>query len=530
MSEALKKIIASKRLPVLFIGSGLSKRYLDNYPSWEQLLENLRIQIGISESAYAAKKQEFKSSDYSISNGKLNQLMASYLQSSLLDKIQNDNIDLSTLFTPEENRMCIDSGVDYFKLLVAKNLSSYTIRSDKKEELELLQRISNKISMVFTTNYDCFLKNEIFKDFKEYESQNKYYFRTNNGYGEIYKIHGSISNPNGIIICEQDYKKFNESLKIVSSKLINALLDFPIIFLGYSLEDENIKKIMTDFVNSFDDEILQDIKKYMILVVYEEGQTELIEGEKQFSDEGTGKSITLTTIKTDNFAELYKSINQLTPTATAYELRKYKSMVANIISRASKGEKAIFAQEIDDAQADTVALYIGHKSEIERIDKSLDIFTNEDIIKKILLDEPLDYNSIAKVWYDAKGIRATEYTPVFLIKNKMTIPFEEGCASFKRSYKSRKIYFDREMNLKGKSLNADCLAKLLQKTMSSQVSLLSKMITICEAYMTSLKNKKITIEQYESIVKSLLTDYPNCISDSSFKKATCYLWYMKYEQ
>ena len=58
MSETLNRIIASKRLPVLFIGSGLSKRYLDNYPSWEQLLDRLRETIGISKPAYAAKQHE----------------------------------------------------------------------------------------------------------------------------------------------------------------------------------------------------------------------------------------------------------------------------------------------------------------------------------------------------------------------------------------------------------------------------------------------------------------------------------------
>ena len=48
MSETLNRVIASKRLPVLFIGSGLSKRYLENYPSWEQLLDRLREIIGIT--------------------------------------------------------------------------------------------------------------------------------------------------------------------------------------------------------------------------------------------------------------------------------------------------------------------------------------------------------------------------------------------------------------------------------------------------------------------------------------------------
>ena len=37
--SVLDKIVENKRMPVLFIGSGLSKRYLYKYPNWDELLE-----------------------------------------------------------------------------------------------------------------------------------------------------------------------------------------------------------------------------------------------------------------------------------------------------------------------------------------------------------------------------------------------------------------------------------------------------------------------------------------------------------
>ena len=85
MNSALDRIISSKRLPVLFIGSGISKRYLCDYPSWDQLLDRIREIVWITKSVYNAKLYKIKSEHPDISDGKLNQKMASFLQERFLD-------------------------------------------------------------------------------------------------------------------------------------------------------------------------------------------------------------------------------------------------------------------------------------------------------------------------------------------------------------------------------------------------------------------------------------------------------------
>lgn len=60
--------------------------------------------------------------------------------------------------------------------------------------------------------------------------------------GEIYKIHGSCNNSESIVITENDYSVYNKRNAYLSAKLLTIFLEHPIIFLGYSLNDSNIKK------------------------------------------------------------------------------------------------------------------------------------------------------------------------------------------------------------------------------------------------------------------------------------------------
>ena len=83
----LDEIVHQKRMPVLFVGAGLSKRYLKNYLSWNQLLDEVRQKIGIEDTVYAAKKMLIQREYDNLSPGKLNQKIAPFLQKTILHKI-----------------------------------------------------------------------------------------------------------------------------------------------------------------------------------------------------------------------------------------------------------------------------------------------------------------------------------------------------------------------------------------------------------------------------------------------------------
>ena len=58
------EIIKEHRMPVLFIGSGISKRYLYNYPNWEELLKTSFYKISNDPYLYQKYYDEYNRKGY----------------------------------------------------------------------------------------------------------------------------------------------------------------------------------------------------------------------------------------------------------------------------------------------------------------------------------------------------------------------------------------------------------------------------------------------------------------------------------
>jgi hypothetical protein len=80
-------------------------------------------------------------------------------------------------------------------------------------------------------------------------------------YGEIFKIHGCVSNPKGIVLTTSDYDDFIKKQKYLSAKLLIYFAEHPLLFIGYSAEDPNIKLILSDIdeIISIQGEIIPNI-------------------------------------------------------------------------------------------------------------------------------------------------------------------------------------------------------------------------------------------------------------------------------
>lgn len=116
------------------------------------------------------------------------------------------------------------------------------IQTQYAREISALQDI--RPHAIITTNYDNFLE-MIFTEYTPIIGQQVLKLN-HSSIGEIFKIHGCISKPESLILTSDDYEEFTTKKKYLSAKLLTYFAEHPLLFVGYSAEDPNIKSILCD--------------------------------------------------------------------------------------------------------------------------------------------------------------------------------------------------------------------------------------------------------------------------------------------
>lgn len=251
--------------PFLFLGSGITRRYL-NLPDWRGLLEHFAEEVRGDDFAYSAYENKAKTMDCPV--GLMPQI-AELIQKDYDDKWFDDE---SIRTIDAETMELVKAGVSPFKAEVAAYIKrNSTVNLSYQDEIEKLSEISEKsIAGVITTNYDTFLEDH-FQGFKKYVGQEQLIFSALQGVAEIYKIHGSLELPDSIIINEADYQRFESKCAYLAAKLMTIFMEYPIVFMGYSISDNNIQNILKSIVSCLTPDQVGKLENRFVFVEFEEG-------------------------------------------------------------------------------------------------------------------------------------------------------------------------------------------------------------------------------------------------------------------
>jgi len=297
ISEVVKRFSTT---PFLFVGSGLTRRYY-NLPDWKGLLEIFARRVNDDDFAYTSYENKAKAS---------NPQAGIYPKiAELIEKDFNEKwFSTPSIRLLDDTYLdAVKAGISPFKAEIAMYIKTHSeYVAEYVEEIEKLRTISKKsISGIITTNYDCFLESVV-DGYTNYIGQEELVFSAIQGIAEIYKIHGSITQADSIVINEADYLEFERKSAYLAAKLMTIFMEYPIIFVGYSIADSNIQRILKAIVECLSVENAKKLENRFVFIEYEKGfrSVEVAPYTISFDD----KLISMTKIKLEDFGLLYDAM------------------------------------------------------------------------------------------------------------------------------------------------------------------------------------------------------------------------------
>ena len=349
----LQEVIARfNTTPFSFAGSGVTRRYY-GLPDWEGLLRTFSERINNDRFAYPAYKSRAEGEHST--NGVL-PMVASLIQRDF-DEAWYSRDDLRHL--EPEGLNLVENGTSPFKAELAAFIASHSsTQAEYKEEIQKLKNISKKnLAGVITTNYDCFFES-LFEDYRTFVGQDELVFSAIQGIAEIYKIHGSVSEPESIVINDEDYQRFADRSKYLAAKLMTIFMEYPIIFIGYSISDPNIRNILTDIVACLPDSRFDQLQERFVFVEYKAD----IKGVdvSAHSIDLNGRLLNMTKVTMADYGQLFDALASKKAGVSVKLLRRFKEEIYTYVVTSAPGPLMQVAS-LDDPKIDEsqIAISIG---------------------------------------------------------------------------------------------------------------------------------------------------------------------------
>jgi hypothetical protein len=245
------RLRAFNSAPFLFVGAGIARRYLA-VDGWVDLLKRMAAHTGKPYAYYATK-----------ANGDLPGVASEIAQ--IFHEIwwADDRF--------EESREQFGEGLSSLEAPLKVEVARYTMEASthfpsdgpNRREVDLLAKAI--VDGIITTNYDGLLEH-LFPDYETYVGQDELLFSDAHSVGEIYKIHGSATDPESIILTARDYERFNERNPYLAAKLLTIFVEHPVIFLGYSLSDSDVTAVLVSIAKVLTTENLSRLRDRLIFV------------------------------------------------------------------------------------------------------------------------------------------------------------------------------------------------------------------------------------------------------------------------
>lgn len=337
------------------MGAGMTQRYYENAYNWDQLLSKICQDLTGDEEKYLELKYKQKN------NLPLIASILEHMYDDILEQDRNGRFKEinDTFFDRLKNGKPQCSRL---KLYLSSIITALKIKDGIKDEIDALVAAKKNICSIVTTNYDSFVE-----DFLGFNPLVGNDIILSNPYGSVYKIHGSVDKPESIVLTKEDYESFDLGSELIKAQLISLFIHNPIIFMGYGMNDDDIKSILETIFKYVEPntEASERIQRNFLLVDYEKGSTNNVIEDYSITLQ-QNKSIRINKLRTDDFTGIYKAIASIKLPISVMDIRKVESVVRRIcISDTTDSIQVKITDDIDSLENKDTILAIGSEKTIK---------------------------------------------------------------------------------------------------------------------------------------------------------------------
>lgn len=395
LSAHLKKFTTA---PFLFIGSGFSKRYL-NTEDWAGLIRRFCEFVPKNFGYYR-----------STSNSKWD-VAARMLAEDFHQIWWNDEEYYESRLAYEDFATSMYSPL---KIEIANYLRKkkyeFGLNTKNDSEIESFKKVV--VDGIITTNWDTLIEDILSEqEMTTYIGQKELLFSNNLEINEIYKIHGCSSDPDSLVLTNIDYEDFDGKNAYLAAKLLTIFIEHPVIFIGYSLGDANILKILESIFSCLDSSNIEKLKDRLIFINRARGESDNFQEALMTVN---GISIPITKITTDDFTKIYNPLGEIKRKFSTKKLRQMKSEMYELVKHNDpKGKLQVVEYDGNDSEnvefvvgfgidhfAEKISGYIEKSdslkpSKLRHSSTGYTSYSRSELLREILLDidkHSYDYN------------------------------------------------------------------------------------------------------------------------------------------
>lgn len=341
VQEQLEEHLRPLGGPFLFVGAGLTRRYA-GLPNWEGLLRHF--------AQWTPQPYEYY---FGLASGELPRVA-----SLIADDFYNVWWTAPEFAESREaNGTSVQNGSSALKIEVARHvvdwLASSSVPAELVGEFELLQKAN--VDGVITTNYDGLL-NLVFPDFELFIGQDQLLFSDTQGIAEVYAIHGSATAPESLVLTQSDYDEFHDRNAYLAAKLLTIFVEHPVLFLGYSLGDANIRTILQSLVRGLKTANVGKLARRLIFVEWEADSNPSISETVIVVENVT---IPITRVVVPDFIEVFGALAARERAMPAKWLRILKEQVYEIVRTNDPKGRLVAYADIDSDNAKNISVVFG---------------------------------------------------------------------------------------------------------------------------------------------------------------------------